>query len=616
MSSINETLSGVDYIREFAKHLPMNAGVYRMFGDEDAVLYVGKAKHLKNRVTNYTNPNNLSTRIMRMVAQTKRMEIIVTRTEAEALLLEANLIKKHKPPFNILLKDDKSYAYIAFSAHTYPQIFKHRGAQKKEETYFGPFASTGAVNQSLAVLQRVFQLRPCADTIFAHRTRPCLQYQIKRCSAPCVERISPEAYAQSMAQAIAFLRGKSRDVQTQLAAQMEAASEAMDYEKAASLRDRIRALAQIQQDQTIYSAAVSDADVVGIHEERAQFCIQIFFYRAGQHYGNRSFSPAATAEATKDQVLEAFLGQYYQHHAAPKLIVLSDAPTELEVLQEALNLDAASKVTVEVPKRGDKYTLAQQAAHNAKEALLLHMATRQQEGKYLEALANLFDLPAPPERVEVYDNSHVMGTNAVGGMIVAGPDGLMKSSYRKFNIDVNTLTAGDDYAMMRQVLTRRFARMHKDEAEGNAEAIPDLLLIDGGKGHMTTVQALMEELGVHVPFVCIAKGVERNAGREWFFMPHKEPFQLPHHDPTLHYLQRLRDEVHRFAITTHRQKRAKQFTGSQLDHIAGIGPTRKKALLHHFGSVKGVEAATFDELRQVKGLNEQLAQVIYDYFHG
>jgi excinuclease ABC subunit C len=616
MSDEKNTVSGLEYIRDFAKHLPKSAGVYRMFADEDVVLYVGKAKQLKNRVTNYTNPNNLSSRIMRMVSQTKRMEIITTRSEAEALLLEANLIKKHRPPFNILLKDDKSYSYIAFTAHEYPQIFKHRGAQKKGEVYFGPFASTGAVNHSLEILQRIFLLRPCADSIFAHRSRPCLQYQIKRCSAPCVGRISKEDYHQSLTQAYEFLNGKSRDVQTQLAAQMEAASAAMEFELAASLRDRIRALAQIQQDQSIYSAAVSDADVIGVYRDHAQVCIQVFFYRAGQHYGNRSFFPSASVDATDAEILEAFLGQYYQSHAAPKLVLLSHETPQMDVLQEALNLDAPTRIKLEVPKRGDKYMLVTQAVQNAKDALLLHVATRKQEARHLEALAKLFDLPATPERVEVYDNSHVMGTNAVGGMVVAGADGFMKSSYRKFNIDTSTLVAGDDYAMMRQVLTRRFSRMHKDAEEGKEGTTPDLLLIDGGKGHLSTVQTLMEELGVNIPFVCIAKGVDRNAGREWFHMPNKEPFQLPHNDPTLHYLQRLRDEVHRFAITTHRQKRAKQFVGSELDQIEGIGGVRKKALLHHFGSVKGVEAATLEELLKVSGLSRKMAHSIYDYFHG
>ncbi len=617
MSDEKDSLIGLEYIRDFAKHLPMSAGVYRMLGEDDAVLYVGKAKSLKNRVTSYINAHNLSTRIMRMVAQTRRMEIITTRSEAEALLLEANLIKKHRPPFNILLKDDKSYAYIAFSSsHDYPQIFKHRGAQKKGDTYFGPFASTGALNQSLAILQRIFLLRPCADSIFAHRSRPCLQYQIKRCSAPCVGRISREDYHKSLEQAYAFLHGKSREVQTALAAQMDAASGAMEFELAASLRDRIRALAQIQQDQSIYSAAVSDADVIGMYRDHAQVCIQVFFYRAGQHYGNRSFFPSAGVDASEGEILEAFLGQYYQNHEPPKLILLSHETPEMEVLQEALNLNAVARIKVEVPKRGDKVVLVTQAVQNAKDALALHLATRQQESRHLEALAKLFDLPATPQRVEVYDNSHVMGTNAVGGMIVAGSEGLMKSSYRKFNIDDASLVAGDDYAMMRQVLTRRFSRMQKDVEEGKAGATPDLLLIDGGKGHMSIVQAWMEELGVYIPFVCIAKGVDRNAGREWFYIPNKEPFQLPHNDPTLHYLQRLRDEVHRFAITTHRKKRAKQFVGSELDQIEGVGPSRKKALLHHFGSVKGVEAATLEDLLKVSGLSRQLAQVVYDHFHG
>lgn len=621
MTSDNTTpLTGVDYIRDFAKRLPNLPGVYRMLSASEDVLYVGKAKNLKNRVSSYAGRNALSARILRMVSQTVQMEVITTRSEAEALLLEANLIKKYKPPFNILLKDDKSYPYIAFSSSNgFAQIYKHRGAQKKGETYFGPFASTSAVNQSLTILQRIFLLRPCADSIFNHRTRPCLQYQIKRCSAPCVGRISQDEYQKHVDAAYAFLRGRSQDVHTQLVADMEAASTAMDYETAAHIRDRIRALAQIRQEQTLLSSGVGDADVIAIHSQRDIACIQIFFFRAGQHYGNRSFFPSGSAESSHADILEAFIGQYYPHHTPPRLLLLSEEPAQMDVLQEALNLNASTKTYLEVPKRGEKHALVEHVLRNAKEALSLHLATRQREGAHLEALGKLFDLPEPPQRVEIYDNSHIMGTHAIGAMVVATSEGFSKSAYRKFTIDQTNLEPGDDYAMMRQVLTRRLTRLQKESAEednaATPEHTPDLLLIDGGKGHMKIVQEVMEELGIDVPFVCIAKGVDRNAGREWFFMPHKEPFQLPVADPLLHYLQRLRDEAHRFAITTHRQKRAKSFTGSELDQIEGIGGARKKALLHHFGSAKAVADASVADLERVNGIHHALAQTIYDYFH-
>jgi excinuclease ABC subunit C len=614
--SHTQTLTGADYIRDLAKRLPNSSGVYRMMNTQGDVLYVGKAKNLKNRVSSYAGRNALSARILRMVSQTISIEVITTRTEAEALLLEANLIKKYKPPFNILLKDDKSYPYIAFShSFGYPQIYKHRGAQKKGDTYFGPFASTGAVNQSLEILQRIFLLRPCEDSIFAHRSRPCLQYQIKRCSAPCVERISKQDYAKNVDAAIAFLHGRSHEVQEQLAQQMEQASQAMDYEQAALLRDRIRALAHIRQEQAIFNTSIGNADVIAIHSEKGHSCIQIFFFRAGQHYGNRSFFPSGSAESSNADILEAFIGQYYPSHEPPKLLLLSEEPTHKDILEEALNLSATARVHIEIPKRGDKLTVVQQAAQNAKEALALHLATRQRESEHLQALGILCELPASPERVEVYDNSHIMGTHAIGGMIVATKEGFQKSSYRKFTIRQDTLEPGDDYAMMRQVLTRRLTRLQKEQAEAGEHTAPDLLLIDGGKGHMGIVQAVMDELNIHVPYVCIAKGVDRNAGREWFFMPDREPFQLPLGDALLHYLQRLRDEAHRYAITTHRQKRAKSFTGSELDSISGIGATRKKALLHHFGSARAVAEASVAELERIQGIHSAMAQTIYDYFH-
>lgn len=616
MSEDSNALIGSAYIRDFAKRLPTSAGVYRMIDAKNNILYVGKAKNLKNRVTSYAGQNALSARIMRMVSQTVAMEVIVTRSEAEALLLEANLIKKFHPPFNILLKDDKSYPYIAFSSgHPYPQIFKHRGAQKKQTTYFGPFASVNAVNQTLTILQRVFLLRPCDDTIFAHRTRPCLQYQIKRCSAPCVERISQEEYAKNIQAAFAFLNGRSHEVQEQFAKAMEIASTEMRYEEAAQIRDRLQALVQIRQEQSHHYTCVSDADVIAIHTEHGHCCIQLFFYRGGQHYGNRSFFPTGSAEVSRAEILAAFIGQYYPQHEPPKLLIVSEEPEQKEILEEALNLNSPRKIVIEIPKRGDKKTMIEHAVQNAKEALSLYVTTRQNESKHLAALGELFGITVPLERIEVYDNSHIMGTNAIGAMIVATPLGFQKSAYRKFTIDQASLEAGDDYAMMKQVLTRRLARLHKEKEAGNQENIPSLLLIDGGKGHMTTVQQVLQEIAVDIPFVCIAKGVDRNAGREWFFMPEREPFQLPINDPLLHYLQRLRDEAHRFAITTHRQKRAKNFTGSELDQIQGIGAARKKALLHHFGSAKAVSEASLQALQQVEGIHHAMAQMIYDYFH-
>lgn len=616
ISPATAPLFGAAYIKDFATRLGNGPGVYRMIGEDGKVLYVGKAKSLKKRVTTYGSKGALPTRILRMISQTAQMEVITTRSEAEALLVEASLIKQLTPVYNILLRDDKSYPFILMAGdHDYPQITKHRGAQKRKGRYFGPFASVGAMNQTLAILQRAFLLRPCPDTVFSHRTRPCLQYQIKRCSAPCVERISKGDYAVLVEQAEAFLSGKSREVQDALTAQMLEHSQAQDYEKAAACRDRIRALTQVQQEQGLSAQGISDADVVAIARDSGGCCIQVFFFRGGQAFGNRAFYPGVSAEQESAEILESFLGQFYQNHPAPAEIFLSEAAGEMGVISEALSLKEGRKVAVTVPRQGARRQLAQQAEANARHALAMYLAQRRSEEKHLAALAERFDLPEPPKRIEIYDNSHIMGTHAVGGMVVATPEGFDKKSYRRFTIRREELSPGDDYGMMREVLTRRFSRLQKEDPARAGEHWPDLVLIDGGAGQLTVALEVMEELGLSdLPLVAIAKGPERNAGREQFFMPEKEPFVLPIHDPLLHYLQRLRDEAHRFAISSHRIKRANALRASELDAIPGIGATRKKALLHHFGSAKAVEGATLEELQKTPGINKKTAQQIHDYF--
>lgn len=611
-------LVGAAYIRDFAQRLSNEPGVYRMIGADGKVLYVGKAKNLKKRVSTYGNKGALPTRILRMISQTAQMEVITTRSEAEALLVEASLIKQLTPVYNILLRDDKSYPFIHMTGdHDFPQITKHRGAQKRKGRYFGPFASVGAMNQTLAILQRAFLLRPCPDTVFSHRTRPCLQYQIKRCCAPCVGRVSKEDYAALVEQAEAFLSGKSREVQEALTKQMLVYSEAQDYEKAAACRDRIRALTQVQQEQGLSAQGIADADVVALARDGGGCCIQVFFFRGGQAFGNRAFYPAVSAEQESAEILESFLGQFYQNHPAPSEVLLSEATGEMELISEALSLKEGRKVAVLVPRQGARRQLAQQAEANARHALGMHLAQRRSEEKHLAALAERFDLPESPRRIEIYDNSHIMGTHAVGGMVVATPEGFDKKSYRRFTIRHEELTPGDDFGMMREVLSRRFSRLQKEDPGRTGEVWPDLVLIDGGAGQLSVATEVMEELGLSdLPLLAIAKGPDRNAGREQFFLPEKEPFTLPAHDPLLHYLQRLRDEAHRFAISSHRIKRANALRASELDAIPGIGATRKKALLHHFGSAKAVEGATLEELQKTPGINKKTAQQIHDYFRG
>jgi excinuclease ABC subunit C len=615
---------GAAVIKNVIKTIGTSPGVYRMLNAAGDVLYVGKAKNLKNRVTSYTHPDRLSTRIARVVAATASMEVVTTHTEAEALLLENNLIKQLKPRYNVLLRDDKSFPYILITGDTdWPRITKYRGAQTQPGEYFGPFASAGTVNQTLAILERAFPLRSCSDSVFATRTRPCLQFQIKRCTAPCVERIGKPDYDLIVDQARLFLTGRSQDIQQALSAQMTAASEAMDYEGAAVLRDRIRALTQIQSRQDIHVQGLGEADVLAVHIEGGQCCIQVFFFRAGQNLGNRSYFPSQTANMTPEDILEGFMGQFYNNHPPPKLILTSHDLPNAPLMAEALSLRATRKVAIGAPQRGSKRKLIEHALANAGQALARRMAESATQRKLLEGVADVFGLDGAPDRIEVYDNSHISGTNAIGAMIVAGPEGLMKNAWRKFNIRTVAPTGhsensqgGDDYAMMREVLTRRFARALKEDPERTKGQWPDLVLIDGGAGQLKIACEVFADLGVtDVAIAGVAKGADRNAGRERFFMPGREPFSLEMQDPVLYFLQRLRDEAHRFAIGGHRAKRSAAIVKSQLDEIAGIGATRKRALLHHFGSARAVAEAGLGDLEAVRGISKAVAKKIYDHFH-
>ena len=615
---------GVSVIKNVIKTIGSSPGVYRMMNAAGDVLYVGKAKNLKNRVTSYTHPERLSIRIARVVAATASMEVVTTHTEAEALLLENNLIKKLKPRYNVLLRDDKSFPYILITGDTeWPRITKYRGAQNQPGEYFGPFASAGAVNHTLATLERAFPLRSCSDSVFSTRTRPCLQYQIKRCTAPCVGRIDKPAYDAIVGQARRFLNGRSHDIQKALSADMTAASEALDYEGAAVLRDRIRALSQIQSRQDIHVQGLGEADVMAVHVDGGQCCIQVFFFRAGQNLGNRSYFPSQTANLPPEDILEAFVGQFYAGHPPPGLILTSHKLPGAELMAEALALKADRRVAIGMPERGNKRKLIEHALANAAQALARRMAESATQRKLLEGVGEVFGLDGTPERIEVYDNSHISGTNAIGAMIVAGPDGLMKNAWRKFNIRTVAPTGhtensqgGDDYAMMREVLTRRFARALKEDPERTKGQWPDLVLIDGGAGQLKIACEVFADLGVtDVALVGVAKGPDRNAGRERFFMPTREPFSLEMQDPVLYFLQRLRDEAHRFAIGGHRAKRSAAIGKSQLDEIAGIGASRKRALLHHFGSARGVAEAGLPDLESVEGISKAVAKKIYDHFH-
>lgn len=608
---------GVAVIVRILETMPASPGVYRMMNAKGDPLYVGKAKNLKKRVVAYTHPDRQTLRIQRMIAETASMEVITTHTEVEALLLESNLIKTLGPRYNILLRDDKSFPHILVTGdHDWPQILKHRGARTRKGEYFGPFASAGAVNQTLSALQRAFLLRSCSDSVFSSRTRPCLLFQIKRCSAPCVERIARSDYLALVEEARAFLSGQSQRIQKDLAARMDAASEAMEYEQAALFRDRIRALAMIQAHQDINPAEVAEADVVALHQAGGQACVQVFFFRAGCNYGNRSYFPQHAQDAEAGEIMAAFLGQFYADKVPPREIIVSEEPAECDIVARALSEKAGRKVVVSIPKRGDRKRLVEHAYDNARDALGRRMAESSAQGKLLQGVAELFGLDAPPARIEVYDNSHIQGTNAVGGMIVAGPEGLMKSAYRKFNIKAEDIVPGDDYGMMREVLCRRFKRAQKEDPDREQGLWPDLVLIDGGQGQLNATLEVFADLGIDdVCVVSIAKGPDRNAGRERFFMPEREPFSLEMRDPVLYFLQRLRDEAHRFAIGTHRARRAKAMGVSPLDEVAGIGAHRKKALLHHFGSAREVGNAGQGDLEAVPGISKAMAKKIYDHFH-
>jgi excinuclease ABC subunit C len=601
--------------------MPLSPGVYRMLDGRGEALYVGKARSLKKRVAAYTQPARLPERLRRMVAETTAMEIVTTHTEAEALLLEANLIKRLKPRFNIVLRDDKSYPWLMLTEdHPFPQIAKHRGARTRKGSYYGPFASAWAVNQTVTAMQRVFLLRSCADTVFANRSRPCLLYQIRRCSAPCVGRIDEAAYGALVGQAKAFLAGKGAAVQQALAAEMEQAAEALEFERAAAVRDRIRGLTHVQGTGVVNPESIADADVIAAWQDAGQTCVQVFFIRGGRNNGNRAFFPTHTKAEEAGDVLAAFVAQFYDDKPPPPLVLVNHALPEQALVAEALSLKAQTfgtgrRVEVVHPRRGEKHAVVQHAEINAREALERKLAESAGQAKLLDGTAELFGLPARPERIEVYDNSHIMGTNPYGVMIVAGPEGFMKAAYRKFSIR-GPVAPGDDFAMMREVLTRRFARALKEAAEGETAGWPDLVLIDGGAGQLSATRAVLNDLGVHdVRLVAIAKGPDRNAGREWFHTDGREPFQLPPRDPVLYFLQRLRDEAHRFAISTHRAGRSKALVRSELDEVAGIGPARKRALLNHFGSARGVKQAGLADLEAAPGISRETARRVYAHFH-
>jgi excinuclease ABC subunit C len=612
---------GVAAIEAALKTAPEAPGVYRMLGAKGEVLYVGKARSIKKRLASYARPERQSVRIHRMVALAAAVEVVTTRTEAEALLLEANLIKRLKPRYNILLRDDKSFPYLVIRGdHAWPQLVKHRGARKAESEHFGPFASAGAVNRTLTALQRAFPLRTCTDSNFATRTRPCLQYQIKRCTAPCVGLIGAEDYAAIVEEVRAVLRGKSREVQDALAQRMNEASEALDFEKAATLRDRIRALAHVQARQDVNLPALTQADVIALHLEGGAACVQVFFFRAGFNYGNRAYFPAHTRARDPADILAAFLGQFYQDKDVPRLVLLSHEPAEAALVEEALSIKTGRRVRLVVPKRGDRLRVVQHALANAREALARRLAEGAAQAEMLGALVRRFALPAPPRRIEIYDNSHIQGREAIGAMVVAGPEGFEKGQYRRFTIrstQAGEATPGDDYAMMREVLTRRFQRLVKEAPErAGGTAWPDLVIIDGGAGQLAEAVAVLAGLGVEgVELLAIAKGPDRDAGRERFFRPEREPVRLPEREPVLFFLQRLRDEAHRFAIGGHRAKRARTMGTSPLDDIQGIGARRKRALLNRFGSARAVAEAGIEELATVEGISTTVAKRIHDHFH-
>jgi len=648
--------AGRDAILAFLKHAPSGPGVYRMLDASGDVLYVGKAKSIKKRVASYARPTGHDTRIARMIAATASLEFVTTRTETEALLLEANLIKRLRPRFNVLMRDDKSFPYIVITRdHPAPQILKHRGARTRPGDYYGPFASVWAVNRTITALQRAFLIRSCSDAVFESRTRPCLLHQIKRCSAPCTGEITPEAYAELVREAREFLSGKSHAVKGLLAQEMEKASNTLDFERAAIYRDRLAALSAIQSQQGVNLRGVDDADVFAIHQAGGYNCVQVFFFRTGQNWGNRAYFPKADRGVSAAEVLSAFIAQFYDDKPCPHTILVSEDLPERALLAEALSTKSGHAVEVTRPKRGEKRDVVDHALANAREALGRKLAESSSQQILLKSLAETFALPAPPRRIEVYDNSHIQGSNPVGAMIVAGPEGFVKNQYRKFNIRSEELTPGDDFGMMREMLERRFKRLLNEhpraprpqpvdgeaapspastEASADVQPIgeqdtgvrdanataetpwPDLVLIDGGQGQLTAARQTLEQLGVtDVPLVAIAKGMDRDAGRETFFMPGREPFRLPPRDPLLYFIERLRDEAHRFAIGSHRTRRKRDIREGGLQEIPGIGPTRKRALLNHFGTLKAIERASMADLAKVPGINADTARRIYNFFH-
>ena len=607
---------GAEVIRARLATLPDAPGVYRMTGRDGEVLYVGKARSLRKRVASYAKYGGHTNRIARMISVTADLEVVTTETETEALLLEANLIKQLRPRFNVLLRDDKSFPHILIEEGDYPLMRKHRGARREKGRYFGPFASAGAVNRTLNQMQKAFLLRTCSDAVFESRTRPCLLYQIKRCSAPCTGEISKEDYARLVDDACRFLEGRSTRVQKELSEKMAEASAAMEFERAAVYRDRIRAMTAIQGHQGINPQHTAEADVVALHREGGQACVQVFFFRSHQNWGNRAYYPRVSAEDADETILESFLGQFYSEKAPPRIVLLSHAIETAGLLAEALSTIAGRRVVVAVPQRGEKRELVDHALRNAREALARKLAESASQARLLQGLADAFGLEAPPRRIEVYDNSHIQGSDAVGAMIVAGPEGLEKGQYRKFTIRDES-ARGDDFAMMREVLTRRFRRLVKEDPGRESEAWPDLVLIDGGQGQVSAAAEVLADLGIEdVALLGVAKGVDRDAGKEEFHRPGQRPFALPFRDPTLYFVQRLRDEAHRFAIGTHRAKRAKSVGQTPLEEIPGVGAGRKKKLLAHFGSAKAVSRAGLADLKACDGISEGLAETIYAFFHG
>ncbi|WP_424177583.1 excinuclease ABC subunit UvrC [Yoonia sp. TsM2_T14_4] len=609
--------TGYDVIHGYLRSLDSSPGVYRMLDADSRVLYVGKARNLRARVSNYARPGPHSPRIARMISETASMMFLTTRTETEALLLEQNLIKQLKPRYNVLLRDDKSFPNILVTKdHDFPMIRKHRGAKSQKGDYYGPFAGAGAVNRTLSQLQRVFLLRNCSDSDFETRTRPCLQYQIKRCSGPCCGMISKPDYALSVKEAENFLQGRTKGIQEALAAQMQAASEEMLFERAAALRDRIKALTQVQSAQGINPQNTAEADVIALHTDGGQACVQVFFIRANQNWGNHDYYPRISGEEDMAEVMEAFVGQFYAGREPPRMLILSHGLDNDDLMAAALAEKAGRKIEIVVPQRGEKAELVQNALRNARESLARKMSETATQSRLLKGLAEAFDLPKVPQRIEVYDNSHIQGAHAVGAMVVAGPDGFDKNQYRKFNIRGEDLTPGDDFGMMKEVLTRRFQRLIKEDPDRSTGTWPDLLLIDGGQGQVSAVRQIMDDMGVSdIPMVGVAKGLDRDAGKEEFHRTGKPVMALRHNDPVLYFIQRMRDEVHRFAIGTHRAKRSKAIGATPLDDVPGVGATRKRALLAHFGSAKAVARANLADLKAVDGVSANMAQVIYDYFH-